>query len=175
MFFFQAAAVLRRALVAILVALACAAPAHALIVTVGLTDYDVVLLPGGESFLDNQALLSDPNSAPWFGSLAVATDFANAYQAQQGIAPFDVTPGTGNDGIFFAYSNTMNLVFYLDSDLVGSGSFAPTYSNPTGYYAYVMVSVPEIDGNALAKALFILFALGVWLDVRRRKVARGDA
>ena len=33
----------------------------------------------------------------------------------------------------------------------------------------------EIDGNALAKALFILFALGVWLDMRRRRLARGDA
>lgn len=160
--------------------------ANAVIVTVGGTDYDVLFFPLGESFDDNEAALM---ATPWWGDATLADDIADAYLAQIGIAgsPFSDNPAEGTR-LVFAYEEDR----FLALDTVNAAQLnegQPSVPLPAGvvpvelfqanndgniafaHGTIVAAAVPEIDGNALAKALFILFALGVWLDMRRRRGA----
>ncbi len=162
--------------------------ANAVIVTVGGTDYDVLFFPLGESFDDNEAALM---ATPWWGDATLADDIADAYLAQIGIAgsPFSDNPAEGTN-LWFAYEVTTILnpddavnraqlnegfpSIPLAPAVAPAGNGFQSTGSANGAYAYgtiVAAAVPEIDGNALAKALFILFALGVWLDMRRRRGA----
>lgn len=157
-----------------LAVLVVASPAQAVNVTVGGTTYDVQFFPGGQSFDDNAAALTPPNAPPWWGSLATATDFANAYGAQAGPPyPFDVTGGS--DFLFFAYNNPSTFVefaYLTESGSVTSTSLSQTTSFSGYHYAYTtpLSSVPEIDGGALAQAGLILLAMWLVLRGRRRQV-----
>lgn len=101
------------------------APAQAVPVTVGGTTYDVQFFPDGQSFNDNETALTPPNAPPWWGSLATARDFANAYETQVPTPyPFD-DPGVGFDYIFFAHDNPGASVFFAflrDDGFVDGGS-----------------------------------------------------
>jgi hypothetical protein len=159
--------------------------ANAVIVTVGGTDYDVLFFPLGQSFDDNEAALM---ATPWWGDPTLADNIADAYLARIGVAgsPFSDNPAEGTR-LWFAYEvatilvaddavNRAQLHEGFPSIPLGPAvapavtGFQSTGSSHSAYaYAAPLgpVTVPEIDGNAMAKALFILFALGVWLDMRR--------
>ncbi len=159
-------------------------PAQAVIITVGGVDYDVVFFANAydtahPSYNDNFGVLTNPAIAPWFGvapdglgGTVDAEDFANAYAAQVPGSP-DVSSAT--DKIVFVYGVGGSTSGFATSELgvVSSHALSSASVSLTDVYAYTVPipSVPEIDGNALAKALFILFALGAWLHARRARVS----
>ncbi|MFN3148152.1 MAG: hypothetical protein ACE368_24405 [Paracoccaceae bacterium] len=181
-----ATALVRRVLVAALCCIGLSSlPAQAVIITVGGVDYDVLYFEGPyggphPSFNDNIATLTDPASAPWWGitpdglgGTIDAQDFASAYVLQVG-AP-DLSVAT-NDNVRFVYENPIIVSYaYAREDGLALCCFGtdPSLAGTNFVYAYTVPipSVPEIDGNALAKALFILFALGAWLHTRRARVS----
>ena len=175
MILFHRAAAMFLAVLTIAAALG-ASPAQAVPVTVGGTTYNVEFFAGGESYDNNTATLSSPATAPWLGSLAQATAFANAYRTQVPTPyPFEDTPGF-TDYIFFSYSppgGIVDLVFLGDDGVVSDTNLSPNVSDPTFHYAYTtpFSAVPEIDGNALAQAALILLALFLVLRGRRGSVA----
>ena len=168
----QRAAALSLAVVTLVAGL-IGTPAQAVNVTVGGTTYNVEFFAGGESYDNNTATLSSPATAPWLGSLAQATAFANAYRSQVSTPyPFEDTPGF-TDYIFFSYSppgGIVDLVFLRDDGVVNNVNLAPNTADPTYHYAYTtpFSAVPEIDGNALAQAALILLALFLVLRGRRQ-------
>ncbi len=147
-------------------------PARAIDVTVGGVTYDIEFITN-DSFNANEALLE---STPWWGTdAATATSFATAYGAQVGV-DFDQTGSI--DMLFFIYTDAgptqVAGARLLDTGVTGIATTSNSSSSPSVHLAYVAApagaaAVPEIDGNALAKALFVLFALGVWLHTRRAK------
>lgn len=139
------------------------APARAVNVTVGGITYDVQFFQAPQSFNDNAAAIQ---AAPWWGSQAVASDFAVAYRSQVGSAPFNVSGAL--DSLLFAYSSVVEYVYYSETGLTSTSSTSPANVWTTAHYAYVASPspVPEINGNALAQAGLILLAL--WLMLRRR-------
>ena len=156
--------------------------ANAVVINVNGTDYDVLFFTNGfnvgqPSFDDNAATLTNTATAPWWGNLALAGEFATAYEAQAPAGSFDVAIGL--DILFFAavpevaanvrgaYVNSVGEVFL-------SNYTAESFNYTQVVYAYVPAgpaAVPEIDGNALPKALFLLFTLYVWLQIRRNRRA----
>ncbi|MFN3148150.1 MAG: hypothetical protein ACE368_24395 [Paracoccaceae bacterium] len=161
-------------------------PVQAVVINVGGVDYDVVFFANAydtlhPSFNDNVGTLTDPASAPWWGvapdglgGAMDAQDFATAYEAAVPGSP-DVS--SISDSILFAYEENAGLVeLYqaLETGGVGTATRSVTIVSTAHVYAYtvpIVAAVPEIDGNALAKALFILFALGAWLHARRARAA----
>ncbi len=106
----------------------------------------------------------------------LAGDFATAYEAQAPAGSFDVA--TGLDILFFAAvpdvgGNVRGAYVNSVGEVFPSNFVSESFNYTQVVYAYVpaALAVPEIDGNALAKALFILFALGAWLHTRRRRLA----
>jgi hypothetical protein len=144
--------------------------AQAVNITVSGTTYDVQFFPGGESFDDNQAAIE---ASPWWGSAALAQDFADAYAAQVPTPyPFNDTAGTDLLFFSFAVDPTWASIYRLDETgavipaLVGRGVTLSFH-----HQAYVAaLPVPEIDGGALGQGAVILLA--VWLLLRRRGVMR---
>lgn len=163
-------------------------PVRAVEIVVDGIRYDILFLTGNDTIPDNLALVQ---SQPWYtGGLLVADrvpaqTFAQAYLDQAGTAPFNVNPDGGlnpRDELHFIYYDEPTLVGSASIDDEGwfSGSISTGFligsSTPYFHYAYVSgapvpVAVPEIDGNALAKALFVLLAFGLWLRTRRERQA----
>ncbi len=161
---------------AMLFTLLIAQAANAVQVDVGGITYDIQVTAVGTSYDDNSA---DIMASPWWGSDAVALQFATEYNDATTYAERDFSIGVSFT--FFGASDNGSTVYgaYATDDWApNSGPHISTTNAPNNArfaIATVVPSVPEIDGNALAKALFILFALGAWLDVRRRRLACGDA
>ncbi len=161
-------------------AAACAAlvavPATALTLTVGGTSYDITLNLG--SFNDVTAGPNGPLTAtPWYSDATLASDLAAALFAADAGAGGTLVP---DNTAAYLFADDSGPAWNYQPASVGSEVFETFYGatetnlggvGPTIYFATgsAIPGVPEIDGNALAKALFILFALGVWLDVRRRR------
>jgi len=173
----QRAAALALAVVTLVAAL-IGTPAQAVPVTVHGTTYDVQFNTTGStgtSFNDDAALIQ---ASPWWGSSALANDFATAYGAQVATPyPFDLVAG-GSEFLQFSHSTdgSNNDAQFLRDD--GSIGFFLSLDNTTqssqGLYAYASspaAAVPEIDGNALAQAGLILLALFLVLRGRRGSVA----
>jgi len=148
--------------------------ARALPVTVDGTTHDVVFFQGPTT---RAAHIDTIDDAPWWGSEALATDFATQYLAQQGTAAFDLNPT--RDRLVFILSNSARptpvQVELEDDDL--SGTFIRAFEQfgdglARFHFAYVSTAtpVPEIDGGALGQGAVILLAL--WLMVRRRAGVR---
>ncbi len=160
---------------AALVAVAGVLPAHALLVVVGGTTYDVQPLPTGESFADNSVALSDPAQTAWWGDPALAADIRDEVFAAEGNATFTRVFAHTLTGSLTAEVRTGSTAATnpnISTGLLGIPTTDTAFQgSPYVYYTGTAVSVPEIDGNALAKALFILFALGAWLHVRRARAA----
>ena len=167
-------------LLVLLVALAGGSPARAVVISIGGTEYDVVLTTAGSSYLAERDLITP---APWFGSSALATEAAINFHAATG-GSYGITPGTTGDMVIFVHDETGPLAGDTYSTIsiqepagtptMTSGSVNGSGVISSAAFAYVApVAVPEIDGGALAKALFLLFTLHVWLQVRRNRRARG--
>ncbi|MFN3147045.1 MAG: hypothetical protein ACE368_18280 [Paracoccaceae bacterium] len=141
---------------------------------VGGTSYSVTLLPFGDSFDDNEGTLV---TTPWYGDQTLAEGLAQAVIDLAVLGPLTAL----TDRIQFAHSSDGTFVTSSEAIEGFANPFTSTRfesNNSVGLaYAsgFAIPAVPEIDGNALAKALFILFALGAWLDMRRRRLAHGDA
>ncbi len=149
--------------------------AHAVEIVVGGLTYEI-------GFYDNtraDTIVADLTSTPWYGNSSTAgtaaTDFytANGNSNDIGIGAilaisfvYDYTDTAGQDSVSGRFL-----------DAAGSVGFGGTFDD-SAYsnipYAYVITPVPEIDGNALAKALFVLFAFGVWLRTRGRRQGRSS-
>ena len=148
-------------------------PANAVIITVGGVDYDVVFFTNGfgidqPSFTDNAAALQ---ATPWFGNPGLAEDFAEAYDTQvTGGDRFNLSTGV-TDLLAFAHTTDVDTFRVFEGGGVNSFTFGPASPFVSVAYAYTVpiAAVPEIDGNALAKALFLLFTLYVWILVRRNR------
>ncbi len=154
-------------------------PAQAVVITVGGSDYDVTL--SGPAVFYTSVRGGIVSQVPWWGSEALALQAAADFHTATG-GDYGVTGGT-NDVARFVYAesgptigDTNDAVLTIESSgLFGSATVSNSLSSgSTGAFAFatpVAVAVPEIDGNALAKALFILFALGAWLHTRRARAA----
>ena len=132
--------------------------------------YDVTTYPNETAFDD---LRTEMEATYWWDDPALAEALAYAYVDQ---APrFNPTPF--NDEVLFTFDAGRDgqdvgawaaresgpvQTFILPVTAVGIRTWSFADATITG-----TVSVPEIDGDALAKALFILFALGLWLETRR--------
>ena len=145
-------------------------PAQAVVISIGGNNYDVVIV-SSTSYL---SVRDDVMSAPWWNDQALATEAATNFGAATG--------GAFGPGITFAqfvYSDTgggvadehSRMALRTNLDLTGPITIPNilTYSGSVFAYVPTPAAVPEIDGNALAKALFILFTLYVWILVRRNR------
>jgi hypothetical protein len=171
----------RIASVALIALWASGLPAQAVVINVNGTNYDVLFYSNAfgtphPSFNDNQPVLTNTATAPWWGNQDLARDFANAYGAQAPAGSFNVSSNT--DSLIFAFAIPTNVSVvsrYRVDETTGFNfeGFTDRGSNfTTQVFAYVAPAptpVPEIDGNALPKALFLLFSLWLWLDLRRRR------
>ena len=134
-------------------------------------NYEILLTPTGTSFLDFQTEIM---ASPWWGNPGVAATAAGDFLTATG-GDFGLTAGT-SDAVFFAHTHTAATVFLRL--IVESGSAIDTstgeaaLSATTVAYAYAVAvpSVPEVDGNALAQMLMVLFVGYLLLRVRRRVV-----
>ncbi|MFN3147831.1 MAG: hypothetical protein ACE368_22595 [Paracoccaceae bacterium] len=164
-------------------------PADALTLTVGGTSYDVTLNLGSYDTV-NAGANGPLTGTPWFGDETLAGDLANELAAQDALAGGTLVPDANGAYLFVHYAATVvitNIDYeqygpsggaVVDTDFSNKVKTGQTQNNgATLYFATGSVipapapapaAVPEIDGNALAKALFILFALGAWLHTRRR-------
>ncbi len=117
------------------------------------------------SYTSNTALFE---AQPWWSSFDTTITYVNAFTSAGGNTFVDFSLAT----VFFPHSftgfsvNSIEVSGWMIEGLATSGP------GSTIHYvtATVVPAVPEIDGNALAKALFILFALGAWLHTRRRRL-----
>ncbi len=152
--------------------------AQALLLSVDGSLYEITFTVGSYSAVDGGA--NGPlNATPWFGDSGLGFDFANALKAADD--PGNTVFPAEDVFYMFAYAPTASIYYSNPSaatnagnvSSISGGTTANTSFGSTNYSfaSATLVTVPEIDGNALAKALFILFALGVWLDVRRRRTA----
>ncbi len=172
-----------RAVRALSVAVACwsvALPAAAFTIslTVSGTTHDVLFTAGSYDSVNGDPA-TPLTTTPWFGGgFGAAADFALELQT----ADLGGAVGLPDDSAYyvFAYTGLFEGATYagttapLDAGNVFNLAGASSASDFLGsdiYFASVAApaAVPEIDGNALAKALFILFALGAWLEARRRR------
>ena len=166
------------------------ASAFTISLTVSGTTYDVLFTQGSYDAVNTNPA-TPLTTTRWFGNEALANDLATALQAADapgggGAVVLD-TSGWYNftyrvdaiDAFNFGYAGTGPT--FLPGQVTqfsGSKSLTGISASVNFYYASVAPSagpaaVPEIDGNALAKALFLLFALHVWIQVRRNRCARG--
>ncbi len=167
------------------VAVACwsvALPAAAstISLTVSGTTYDVQFTAGSYDSVNGDPA-TPLTTTPWFGNFSLAQDLAQALQTAD--APGGtVVPDTGGWYLFvytgapgiqaYVYSGTAAGFNTGSTSQLGAGSDATNFAGDLFYHASVAPTpVPEIDGNALFKALFVLFTLGVWLDLRRRRTS----
>ena len=144
-------------------------PAQAVNVSVDGTVYNVQLLAGPATYFDNRGTLIP---APWWGNATHAEEAAlNFHTATGGVYGFT--------NVLFVYNESGPLNSdTVDTYLAGNPPLhltdvANLAADSGAAFAFVApAAVPEIDGNALPKALFVLFTLYVWLQVRRnRRVA----
>lgn len=138
--------------------------------------YDIILYQG-QSFDENASIL---RTAPWWGSVLLANDFANAYSAQVGAQDFS----SGLDAVYFGFGEgtfdfegrsilTVNSMVVDETD--GSaifksspaGNSSPSVSFVSATLAPDAVTIPEINAGSPPQVLLILFAF--WLVVRRRE------
>ena len=163
-----------------------AAPLHALMLTVSGVTYEITLNLGSFTTVD-----TGPNgpltTTPWFGSAFLHNALVDELKDRNNAASGPVVPDP--NGVYLFANRSLSPGFITSSayDPSLSQGTSDTFSFTTSdtralttteaplYYASgsaVVPSVPEINGNALAKALFCLFALGLWLFERRARVAR---
>ncbi|MFN3147833.1 MAG: hypothetical protein ACE368_22605 [Paracoccaceae bacterium] len=137
-----------------------ASPALAYQITVDTTTYDISFVT--TSYDANPGLLT---SQPWWGDQALAEDIIDALV----LDGFDENTEFGIIELLFAHTFIVNV---FSEYIVFGTDLGPTLGatiSTRNYATILPAAVPEIDGNALAKALFILFALGAWLHTRRRR------
>ncbi|MFN3147740.1 MAG: hypothetical protein ACE368_22110 [Paracoccaceae bacterium] len=157
------------------------AAAFTISLTVSGTTHDVLFTAGSYDSVNGDPA-TPLTTTPWFGNFSLAQDLAQALATADGAAGnvVPVTDGlylfvysaTATDAVYNAYFGPAASIFAGSGGVGGSSGVGDTtrFTGDPYYYAAVApVPVPEIDGNALAKALFILFALGLWLDLRRRR------
>lgn len=156
----------RMACAAIVASLCLVLPASAITITLAGVDYEIVFL-NSNSYTSNAATLSDPALTPWFGSDADASSAATQIAAQNGDLPPGVTQA-------WVVRDASTFVYYTTGlNTTNSGGYPAGAALPNAGTVWVttggaIVAVPEIGGNALAKALFVLLAFGLWLKSRRR-------
>lgn len=139
------------------------ATSEAVTVTLGGFNYELTVLPAGQSFnaADAAANLS---STPWWGNGTLTNNLANAYAAV--VSPLAAP-------VRFAYAEIFN--FLAISYQVGtSGAVAlnVAFSGATGGSAFVTgtrTPVPEIDGPVLSRLALIVGTLYLALHLYRRK------
>jgi hypothetical protein len=134
------------------------------------TVFDVVFFQGPTTRAANIDTIDD---APWWGSEALATEFATQYFAQQGSSAFNLTDDSlilGTDVLLFVFATSGDSQIELEDDGTVDGPFSAFGDGLDRFhFAYVaasVVPVPEIDGGALGQGAVILLAL--WLMLRRR-------
>lgn len=139
-------------------------PASAYQINVGGIDYEVTFVD--TSYTVSSALLE---SQPWWGSSAGAGTFATAVGDADNVG----APIGGQLSFAFGFNPFLSDVLfrYVDS----AGTVSANLGTPEGATlsfatATAIVAVPEIDGPVLPQALFILFALGAGLHVRRNRL-----
>ncbi len=139
-----------------------ASPALAYQITVNTTTYDIGVVT--TSYDANPGVLT---SQPWWGDQTLAEDIVDALV----LDGFNENTELGVSPLFFAHTLAGNV--FMEEMFVGldfsTNDFATSFVLNYATGTIIPAAVPEIDGNALAKALFILFALGAWLDTRRRR------
>ena len=145
---------------------AASLPASAYQINVGGIDYEVTFVD--TSYSASTALLE---SQPWWGSATDAGTFATA------VGDADNVGATIGGELSFAYGlgppipTSEGLFRYVDSAGVVSGNLGTGQGAVRSFAtATAIVAVPEIDGAVLPQALFILFALGAGLHVRRNRL-----
>ncbi|MFN3147834.1 MAG: hypothetical protein ACE368_22610 [Paracoccaceae bacterium] len=141
-----------------------ASPALAYQITVGGTTYDISFVT--TSYDASTGLLT---SQPWWQDTTLAEDIVDALV----LDGFNEFTEFGITGVYFLHSAPPAVVLAQQVSLGSDNGLVLLLAPDTANYATGTIvgpaAVPEIDGNALAKALFILFALGAWLDTRRRR------
>ena len=155
----------RMACAAVVASLCLVLPASAITITLAGVDYEIVFL-NSNSYTSNAATLSNPALTPWFGSDADASSVATQIAAQNGDLPPGVTQA-------WVVRDASTFVYYTTGlNTINSGAYGAGDALPNAGTVWVttggVVAVPEIDGNALAKALFVLLAFGLWLKSRRQ-------
>lgn len=143
-----------------------ALPVSAYQINVGGIDYEVTFVD--TSYTASTALLE---SQPWWGSATDAGTFATA------VGDADNVGATIGGQLSFAYGTGpvpppgAVLFRYVDSAGTVSGNLGTGQSATLSFAtATAIVAVPEIDGAVLPQALFVLFALGAGLHVRRNRL-----
>lgn len=126
-------------------------------------------------------------TTPWFGSAFLDNALADELRDQNDAASGLLVPDPDAVYLFAnrslstgfitssAYDPMLNLSTSETSSFTTSVTRELTVSGAPIYFASGSVfvpPVPEINGNALVKALFCLFALGLWLFARRERVAK---
>lgn len=105
------------------------------------------------------------------GDSTVAQQAANDFHTATG-GDYGLTAGT--DVAAFGYSTTVTDVdtrITVEHGATGFFPWATTDILPATWgYAYAVALVPEIDGNALAQVLMVLFVGYLLLRARRRAV-----
>lgn len=168
------------ALVFVLGLPASSADAQTFDVMIGGTNYTVTGLGIGVSFDDVVANfgLTTLTGTPWWGSLTLAQNFAQAVRDVGGPQTFSAdyaysatTPGSPG-GVYnsVVFASTTSTVF--PDTLINSGNFTTSTTTRSSapiqlFTTSELASIPEVDGAALVKALFILFTFGLWLRLRR--------
>ncbi|MFN3145364.1 MAG: hypothetical protein ACE368_08915 [Paracoccaceae bacterium] len=151
-------------------------PAAALAVDVTVGGVTYTLTSVNTSYNTNVALLE---SQPWWGDAALAVqiinqlllDGGNSNDIGSGIVDFAIDIGGTVPGGVTA--ETVSGALGPFSGTLGPASF---FDYATATIAGGPAAVPEIDGAALSKALFVLFAFWAWLVTGRgRRAARAKA
>lgn len=149
-----------------LVTMLTSSQASATVVTVNGVVYDIQFIDG--SFNNNEALLTNTDTAPWWGSRDSAAEFGYAYWDQVG-SPRDKK-------LMFSYGYGIFKTSSVVSFYNGTATFeivSKSYVDSNRQYATATLAsaykVPEINAGSLSQAFLILFAL--WLVVRRRESA----
>ncbi len=160
-------------------------PAHAVNVTVDGTTYDIKYYDIGSTGPGTYD--TEIKKQAWWGNSTLASNIVTEYKKLS--TPYDfATDGTNNleSLIFYTSENTFA---YSGTSLFESGTVnaTVTHNKTIGVYggrlAYAAsttggsgggsgggsTAAPEIDANALTKALFLLFAFGVWQVATRSR------
>jgi hypothetical protein len=168
---------------------AAPAAAQTFQIEVGGVTYELTATLGSYADFEATVGAATAQSQPWYdGSVPIAsadntlaTTWGDAFQTAYTLDSQGFDPAIWYAFAFTTDGTNARADFYRplgdvrhneDTFGVGSDVFAVTTDFGGGFpwsfvSAEVVPAVPEIDGNALAKALFILFALGAWLHTRR--------
>lgn len=161
-----------------------ATPSQAANIVIGGTTYNVQFFDAETdgSFdtinTNNANVLTTPATVPWFGNAGFANVFGSVYTGLARPYEFDSNANqSGDEFLYFGYSVAGGVVnVYRLSDAGGvpvatTISSSDTSASTNWAYISLPVPTPEINADALIKALFALFVLGLWLTaVRGRQV-----